>query len=108
MIESSFFNENPDLGIKRYFHYDTETDVVTIETVQDVTEIIETNKYLANAHDERTPWNKKGMARNKVASIPMSIYYKLLREGILQDQERFHKWLNDPDNRLFRTRPGKI
>jgi len=29
-------------------------------------------------------------------------------EGKLDDQAFLKKWLNDPDNRLFRTRPGEV
>jgi hypothetical protein len=45
---------------------------------------------------------------HKVGSIPMSIYHELQKQGILQDEKRLKKWLNDPDNRVFRTRPGRV
>jgi hypothetical protein len=38
----------------------------------------------------------------------MYIYYDLQRRGILQDEKRLKAWLNDPENRVFRTRPGKV
>lgn len=45
---------------------------------------------------------------HKVASIPNLIVEKLMKEGIWQDKLRLKKWLNDPDNRAFRTSTGKV
>lgn len=44
----------------------------------------------------------------KVASIPLAIWSKLEKAGITRDDKTLKKWLNDPDNRAFRTRPGRI
>jgi len=44
----------------------------------------------------------------KVASIPMNIYFDLKQRGILNDQKKMKQWLNDPDNKYFRTRPGLV
>jgi len=43
-----------------------------------------------------------------VASIPLNLYYDLKRQGIVDDPARFKKWLNDSDNRFFRTRGGRV
>ena len=45
---------------------------------------------------------------SRVASIPLTVYYDLKQKGILDDQAAMKKWLNDPDNELFRTRKGKV
>ena len=45
---------------------------------------------------------------SKVASIPMPLYYRLKRDGIADDPKRMKAWLNDADNRFFRTRPGRV
>jgi hypothetical protein len=45
---------------------------------------------------------------SRVASIPLTVYYDLKQKGILDDQTAMKKWLNDPDNELFRTRKGKV
>jgi len=29
-------------------------------------------------------------------------------EGKIDDQAYMNRWLNDPDNQFFRTRPGKV
>jgi hypothetical protein len=43
-----------------------------------------------------------------VAQIPMALYYDLKSKGITEDPARMKAWLNDPENRYFRTRPGTV
>lgn len=104
MTEKKLFDKDDALGITRIWHYDPDTDQATIETRQDVSAIIEENKNEYAQIDERARWGEW----TKVASIPMSIYYQLKREGKLDDQEYMKKWLNDRDNQFFRTRPGEV
>ena len=83
---------------------------VIIQTSQDVTEIIEQNKKEYNLNTGR--WGDD-VFDNKVASIPLSCIDELNKQGIMRgfhvlDQKKFRAWLNHPDNRFFRTKPGKI
>ena len=66
--------------------------------------MIEENKKSYASMDERTKWGEW----NKVASIPMPLYSRLKRDGIIDDEKKFKAWLNDADNRFFRTRPGRV
>jgi hypothetical protein len=45
---------------------------------------------------------------SKVASIPLSVLYDLKARGIADDPKKMKAWLNDPDNRAFRTRDARI
>ena len=50
---------------------------------------------------------------NKIASIPHTAIDNLNKMGIMQgfaiiDQKRMFAWLNDPDNRFFRTKKGHL
>jgi hypothetical protein len=94
---------DPAARVRRNFIYDEDSDKITIHTEQDVTDITETNRAIAN---EDTGRFNDGWHR--VASIPLNVYYDLLREGILDDDKAMSKWLNDPDNRYFRTKNGII
>ena len=97
-------DQDPATGKIELFHYDEAEDRVTIETICDVTELVEQNKALLNAHtslDRHGEWTR-------VASIPMSLYFNLKAKGIADDDAAMKKWLNAPDNRLFRTRPGVV
>ncbi len=104
MIESKHFDRNDALSLDRTWHYNSETDEATIETKQDVTAIIEENKQDFNLQEKHTKYGEW----NKVASIPLSIYFKLKQEGKLDDQAYMKRFLNDPENRYFRTRPGQV
>ena len=45
---------------------------------------------------------------HKVASIPMIVVEKMMREGVWGNQERMREWLNHPDNAPWRTTKGKV
>lgn len=90
-------------GITKYWK-DNGDGTYTIETDQDMTGIIESNKKQHNATDKHT----KHGEWSKVASIPMTVYYDLKKKGIVDDPKAFQRWLNDPDNKYFRTRVGKV
>jgi ribosomal protein L19E len=105
MIHKRLLSENKDQGIKRYWHENPETGDVTIQTEQDVTAVIEANKAIYNAQDEKANWKGEW---HLVASIPESLYYKMKAEGKIDDQEYMKRWLNSSENQFFRTRPGKV
>ena len=97
---------DPATGITQWFHFDEITGDIGLETKQDVTAGIEGTKGACNPVDERAPW--KGDV-HRVASIPMVIYNELAKiTNNFKDQRVVRKWLNDPDNRVFRTRPGRV
>lgn len=93
-------------GIREVAYYDNTDDVMRIQQVQDVDTIIEANKREYN--DSPTRFGGDGAGFIKVGSIPLVEYYRLRREGILDDQQALAKYLNDPDNRAWRTRGGKL
>ena len=95
------FSQDPQNGITKYWHVKENGEYV-IETVQDVTAITDANKRQYND----TPNKYRDV--NKVASIPLPIYYELKRKGIVDDPKALAKWLNDADNRVFRTRAGTL
>lgn len=46
---------------------------------------------------------------HKVASIPLGVYYDKLHHASLQDDQAFiNRFLNDADNRAFRTKEGRL
>lgn len=100
------FDADPVTKTRSFFHWNEAEEAAHIETLQDVTEVVEDNKGLYNLHDERAPWKGDGM--HKVASIPLNVYADLQRQGIVDDPEAFRRWLNDRDNLVFRTRPGRV
>ena len=46
---------------------------------------------------------------HKVASVPLNLFYDKLNPAIQQDDNKFlSRWLNDSDNRAWRTKEGRI
>jgi hypothetical protein len=104
-MHTKLFDINPVTGTRKMWHYDAEKDEATIETIIDATQIVTDNKERFNSFDEKANW--KGDMHH-VASIPMALFYQMKAEGKLDDEAYMKRWLNDPDNRAFRTRPGEV
>lgn len=95
-------DHDPDTGITSYWIYDEGTDSAIIRKAQDVSGVVEKNKAIFNEdHGRWGDWTR-------VASIPLTIYYDLKRRGVTDDPKKLKAWLNDPENRFFRTRPGIV
>ena len=95
-------------GKKTYFQ--TEGDDTHVVTEQKVDHILEHNKRQAN------DWRSGSMIGNtqhhhqKVAEIPATLYYDLVKKlgDPRQNLNAWKKWLNDPENRFFRSTGGTV
>lgn len=97
------------VGYKEYFHYDHVTDTYVIEQVSDVTETVENMRAAYASVDERAKFDGDPGVGTHVAQIPHAILFAPGNEWMMEgDSKRLHKWLNDPDNRAFRSRPGRL
>ena len=90
--------------------HDSDNGEIVVATTQDVTDIVEQNKKEYNATNGR--WGDD-IFDNKIASIPLTVIDDLNKAGIMRgfavlDQKKFKAWLNNPDNRFFRTRQGSV
>ena len=104
-----FLDHDPLTGITQYIDTDEMTGVSTIRTEQDVSSIIDLNKFQASHFTSgKDQWGDGFDHRTKIASIPLSIYMDLKKRGVLRDPVAFKRWLNDGDNAAFRTRPGTV
>ena len=103
-MSGKLFDYDPLTKTVQWFHWDeaSKGKEMIIQTQQDTTDLIESNKFEYNNHDEG--WGEGRL----VARIPLSIYAQLNKQGITKDQKAFRRWLNDPDNRCFRLRGGRI
>ena len=83
--------------------YDTNTEEVVMSSYQDIAEIVKKNRAdrKAFAIDKNSGGKFGDFA--KVASIPNVVVDGLMKSGIWFDRVAFKKWLNDPDNHVFRT-----
>ena len=97
-------------NVRQKVAHNTDDGEIVIATEQDVTNIIEQNKKEYNATNGR--WGED-VFDNKIASIPLTVIDDLNKANIMRgfhviDQKKFKAWLNNPDNRFFRTRQGKV
>ena len=76
---------------------------VVVETAQDVEPIM-----LQNKDEIKARRGFKGDGMHHVARIPLSVYEDLKRKGIADDPKAFKRWLDNPDNRAWRTHPGRL
>jgi xylose isomerase len=91
------------------FH-DVDDGGVVIAKELNVDSLINANKEEYNNADSK--WSENAL-ENRVARVPLAVFDQLQKEGITRgftilDQKRFKAWLNNPDNRVFRTKAGRI
>lgn len=96
------FAVDPMTGTASYVDYDELTDSFTLVDEVDPTELIEWNKRFYNEAPDR--WGNGAT----VARLPALLRHQLKQAGILDDPKAYAKWLNDPDNRAWRIRPGRV
>lgn len=69
-----------------------------------VDDTIEANKAMRN--EAKSDWAGDW---HKVASIPLNVFHDQLAEATRQDDDRFvNRWLNDSENRAWRTKLGRV
>ena len=98
-------------GITNTSFIDNGDELVILKS-QDITTILDMNKREYAAQDERKRWSDDAFG-NKVASIPLTVFSELEKQGITRgfaviDKKRFNAWLNNQDNLAFRTRAGRV
>lgn len=110
ITDARHFDTDPLTGAEEFYYFDPETEGFVLETRQDLQPMLEHNKALWNATETHTPYSEL----QRVASIPTVVVLELAEQGIMSaggvilDQDRMRRWLNDRDNLLFRVRAGKI
>lgn len=90
-------------------HADDDGGII-IETKQDVTDIIEANKAQLEFDKQRTGYLNE---LHHVARIPFTVIDDLNKKGIMRgfnviDDVGFARWLNDPENTVWKTYRGTI
>lgn len=89
-------------GVQTAVHTEDGDGTFHITQTQDIKPTLDYTKYL-----REQPVNRKAEDRH-VAEIPPVIAAKLAREGILQDSKALLKWLDKPENKVFKTVEGYL
>lgn len=114
-MQRRLFDHNPLTGARTYWMYDAQDDTVTLQTVEDVSPILERNKALFAMTDENARWGEW----SHVATIPDTLLEEWIKDGTLQwepgkrslsfkDQREALRKLDDPEFLKLRTRPGRV
>lgn len=106
MSRPRLFDIDPVLLQREVFVPSADGATFDIVTQQDAGPILVQNQRRRNAAPKHQFNEKSGLT--KVATIPNTVMQDLRKQGILADPDRFKAWLNDPENRMFRTREGKV
>ncbi len=85
---------------------DAETGLPIIKTVQDTTHVTDANKRASSDFDPYVARKARG-GFVRVASLPAVVVMQLRAAGIWRDQKALNKWLDQPENRHFRTDGGR-
>lgn len=110
-MSKRLFGHDPLTGITEWFEYDDSSDSFTIATEQDVSALVEHNKFLQSHFNRADDKFGEGIDhRTHVASLPLNVYLELVKRfgNQRQNPQAWKRWLNDPDNAAFRTRPGAV
>ena len=89
-------------GVQTDVHTEDGDGKFHITKKQDVQPTLDYTKFL-----REQPVNRKAEDRH-VAEIPPVLAASLSRSGILHDKKRLLKWLDKPENRVFKTVEGRL
>ena len=97
---------DPVTRMQQWVYFDPQEEKIGIGTSYDWGAIIEDNKRKYAATDERAGWRGD---LHRIGSIPLALWQDVMQKtGNGKDREAVRRWINDPDNRFFLTRPVKL
>ena len=105
---AKLFSSDAFTGRYTVAHEDGDGGII-LETKQDVSKIIDANKRQYNDVTSQDKWGDL----THVARLPLTVVDELNRKRVMRGfaviyEKAFKMFLNDPDNRFFRTRPGQV
>ena len=106
MYGPRLFDVDPALLQREIFVPSSDGKTFQIVQQQNVGPVLAENK--AQRNDAPKSQFNHSSGFTKVASIPLVVINQLREDGILGDQEALRAWLNKSDNKVFRTRGGRV
>ena len=101
-ITERLWDVDPLTGMKTFFRMEDGAKTFDLISESVVDPILESNQ---EARKEDPNFQRDV---NQVASIPMAVYMELVRKGIAYDEKEMKRWLNDPENQVFRTSRARV
>tara|TARA_A100000172_G_C3042672_1_gene111132 strand:- start:689 stop:1015 length:327 start_codon:yes stop_codon:yes gene_type:complete len=108
-MSKRLLTSDPHSGKETWMH-DNPDGGWTIETKQHIKHVLEENKKKANAYQRGQMVGNTQKHWQQVAEIPNNVYLELRQKfGEPRDNPKaWKRWLNDYDNRYFRTGGGNV
>jgi|TARA_R100001244_G_scaffold128520_1_gene99463 hypothetical protein len=97
-------------GRQTDMHFDDAEGTYIFNTHEQATPLLDENKRKYNEYGDKLTMGKRGEWHH-AASIPATIWEKWLKETngeIQKDSKLLARYLNDPDNKYFKTAPTNI
>lgn len=92
--------KDPSAGYaKAWTEYRITEDELHMQHVEDVTEILQVNKFLKTFSPQELTNKKTGW--RWVARLPLSLDLEMAKKGVYTSKAAFNRWKNDPDNAAF-------
>ena len=109
---SRLLSSNP-YSQKETFWHDNNDGTYTIETKQHIKEVLEANKRKANDYEKGSMIGNTQRHWQHVAEIPNNLYLELTQKfgdpsNNPEASKKWKRWLNDSENRFFRTGGGSM
>ena len=98
------FDEDPITGTRTIFVPEGDDGDFTLVYEQEIDDLLGDNQENRKERDSHARWDDI----NHIARIPNILLWEMKKKGILDDEKEMKKWLNDPDNKVFRTREGRV
>ena len=89
-------------GVQTAVHTEDGDGTFHVTKKQDVQPTLDYTKYL-----REQPVDRKNEVRH-IAEIPPVVAAKLIRDGIMGDSKAILKWLDKPENKVFKTVEGRL
>lgn len=106
MADRYLYDLNGDVSRSIVTHESDPEGQFHIHTQQDLEPVIAEAAALRDFHAHIGHRKSRNMI--PVAEIPLMIYEQAMREGWANDEAAWKRWLNDPQNRLFRITEGRV
>jgi len=102
-LKDRLFSIDRATRTKRTFHYDDDDGSFVIATKQDIQPVLEVAQ---EARKEARGF--KGDGFHRVANVPNPVWWDLHQRGIWMDDKKLLKWLEERDNKVFKTHRGRL
>jgi hypothetical protein len=108
MWHKRLLSADPEAGYREWYWSNPDTDEVAITTEWHLDPILDATKASFNQFDERANWKGDWHHVGVIPKYVMDYEWRTHGRKMLADKEYVRHWLNQPENRAFRSRPGRI